>query len=136
MTDSSSTPTPTPRRSAFAARLSNVLSDSTRNGWLLEDLAQLSDEHSLFLGRDWDVWARDDQLPPGVDAAAAAWRVWVILGGRGAGKTRAGAEWVRAKALGLLPGCGTEPAASAGNAAVPLFTTTSAQPRAGRATAV
>ena len=83
------------------------MSDSTRNGWLLEDLAQLSDEHSLFLGRDWDVWARDDQLPPGVDAAAAAWRVWVILGGRGAGKTRAGAEWVRAKALGILPGsCG------------------------------
>jgi len=29
--------------------------------------------------------------------------VWLILGGRGAGKTRAGAEWVRAKALGLAP---------------------------------
>ena len=31
-----------------------------------------------------------------------AWRVWLILGGRGAGKTRAGAEWVRAKALGRV----------------------------------
>jgi phage terminase large subunit-like protein len=31
----------------------------------------------------------------------AAWRVWLLLGGRGAGKTRAGAEWVRAVALGL-----------------------------------
>lgn len=33
----------------------------------------------------------DHQLPPAGD-----WRNWVILGGRGAGKTRAGAEWVRA----------------------------------------
>lgn len=33
----------------------------------------------------------------------APWRVWLVMGGRGAGKTRAGAEWVRAKALGLHP---------------------------------
>jgi len=39
---------------------------------------------------DWDLWAREDQLPPDGD-----WTTWVILGGRGAGKTRAGAEWVR-----------------------------------------
>jgi predicted phage terminase large subunit-like protein len=33
-------------------------------------------------------------LPP--DAAqGGAWTVWLMLGGRGAGKTRAGAEWVR-----------------------------------------
>lgn len=44
----------------------------------------------------WPVWARDDQLPPDGDA----WRVWLILGGRGAGKTRAGAEWVRSLAMG------------------------------------
>ena len=38
----------------------------------------------------WELWARDDQLaPPG------AWRVWLLRSGRGAGKTRAGAEWVR-----------------------------------------
>ncbi|HWJ99431.1 MAG TPA: terminase family protein [Xanthobacteraceae bacterium] len=30
-----------------------------------------------------------------------AWKTWLILGGRGAGKTRAGAEWVRGMALGL-----------------------------------
>ena len=47
---------------------------------------------------DWQVWARDDQLPPPLEAEG--WRSWVILGGRGAGKTRAGAEWVRAIALG------------------------------------
>ena len=34
------------------------------------------------------------------------WRNWLILGGRGAGKTRAGAEWVRALALGLWPELG------------------------------
>ncbi len=39
----------------------------------------------------FEFWALDHQLPPESD-----WRTWVILGGRGAGKTRAGAEWVRA----------------------------------------
>ncbi len=34
------------------------------------------------------------------DAALASWRVWLMLGGRGSGKTRAGAEWVRAVACG------------------------------------
>ncbi len=43
----------------------------------------------------WEIWAREDQLPP-----QGAWRNWLILGGRGAGKTRAGAEWVRGIALG------------------------------------
>ncbi|EPX81935.1 Gene Transfer Agent terminase protein [Salipiger mucosus DSM 16094] len=38
------------------------------------------------------------QLPPPGD-----WRSWVIMGGRGAGKTRAGAEWVRAQVEGALP---------------------------------
>lgn len=37
-------------------------------------------------------WAMPHQLPPQGD-----WRIWVVLGGRGAGKTRAGAEWLRAK---------------------------------------
>lgn len=37
----------------------------------------------------WEFWARDAQLPPGGD-----WRIWLFLGGRGSGKTRAGAEWI------------------------------------------
>jgi phage terminase large subunit-like protein len=44
----------------------------------------------------WALWARPDQLPP-----EGSWRTWLVLGGRGAGKTRAGAEWVRALALGV-----------------------------------
>jgi phage terminase large subunit-like protein len=39
---------------------------------------------------DWRFWARSDQLPPPGD-----WVYWLILAGRGAGKTRAGAEAVR-----------------------------------------
>ncbi len=38
----------------------------------------------------WEGWARDEQLPP-----REAWRTWLISAGRGFGKTRAGAEWVR-----------------------------------------
>ncbi len=46
----------------------------------------------------FDFWAMPHQLPPEGD-----WRTWVILGGRGAGKTRAGAEWVRAITQGARP---------------------------------
>ncbi len=41
----------------------------------------------------WDFWARDDQRPP-----PDAWRTWLVLAGRGFGKTRMAAEWVRAAA--------------------------------------
>ncbi len=41
------------------------------------------------LRHEWDFWGREEQLPP-----ESAWRAWVFLGGRGVGKTRAGAEWV------------------------------------------
>ena len=39
---------------------------------------------------DWPLWARPDQLPP-----EGVWRTWLLLGGRGSGKTRSGAEFVR-----------------------------------------
>lgn len=38
----------------------------------------------------WEIWGRDEQLAP-----MGNWRVWMICAGRGFGKTRAGAEWVR-----------------------------------------
>ncbi len=38
----------------------------------------------------WAFWARESQLPPLGD-----WTTWLLMGGRGSGKTRAGAEWVR-----------------------------------------
>jgi phage terminase large subunit-like protein len=48
------------------------------------------------LNRTWTNWARLNQLPP----EGSKWRRWLILGGRGSGKTRAGAEWVKAMAHG------------------------------------
>lgn len=52
----------------------------------------------------WPFWARPDQLPPEWN-----WRTWLILCGRGWGKTRTGAEWVyeqvrRGKKWGVLIG--------------------------------
>jgi phage terminase large subunit-like protein len=46
----------------------------------------------------FEFWALPHQLPP-----PGAWKTWVIMGGRGAGKTRAGAEWVRAQVEGPTP---------------------------------
>jgi len=46
----------------------------------------------------FEFWAMPHQLPP-----EGSWRSWVIMGGRGAGKTRAGAEWVRAQVEGARP---------------------------------
>ncbi len=40
----------------------------------------------------WPLWARDSQMPPSGD-----WAVWLLMAGRGFGKTRTGAEWVRAR---------------------------------------
>jgi len=58
----------------------------------------LSEGGRIALPYLFDFWAHPHQLPPEGD-----WRTWVILGGRGAGKTRAGAEWVRAQVEGARP---------------------------------
>ena len=55
-------------------------------------LANLSDEEALMALTAWELWARPEQLPPAGD-----WTTWLYMGGRGAGKTRAGAEWIRAR---------------------------------------
>ncbi len=47
----------------------------------------------VALNHDWGFWADKRQLAPEGD-----WRVWLLMAGRGFGKTRAGAEWVRALA--------------------------------------
>ncbi len=46
----------------------------------------------------WPFWARENQQPPLGD-----WHAWLLLGGRGSGKTRAGAEWIRAQVEGSSP---------------------------------
>lgn len=56
-------------------------------------LATLSDSECEELLYDWDFWARDKQRTPDGN-----WSNWLILAGRGFGKTRVGAEWVRQQA--------------------------------------
>lgn len=50
------------------------------------------------LNKTWSEFAHPHQRPPQVGNNGKPWTTWLILGGRGAGKTRAGAEWVRAQA--------------------------------------
>lgn len=61
-------------------------------------MEQLSENALKALPYLFEVWAHAHQLPPD-----GAWRTWVILGGRGAGKTRAGAEWIRTEVEGDTP---------------------------------
>jgi predicted phage terminase large subunit-like protein len=56
-------------------------------------LAEFSDRELADLEADWQFWARPEQLPP-----AGPWRTWLVMAGRGFGKTRTGAEWTRASA--------------------------------------
>jgi hypothetical protein len=44
----------------------------------------------LRIDAEFEAFAHEAQLPPGGDG----WRVWLLMAGRGFGKTRAGAEWI------------------------------------------
>lgn len=58
----------------------------------------LTTEQLVALKHSWEFWARAEQLPPTGD-----WRIWLLLAGRGFGKTRTICEWARAQAK-LMPG--------------------------------
>lgn len=69
---------------------------------IMEQLAELPEaERALALAGmdpetllwDWSVWGRPEQQAPEGD-----WNIWMYLAGRGAGKTRSAAEWVREQA--------------------------------------
>lgn len=62
-------------------------------GTLPAFLSSLSAREAAWLAGFWPLWAHSYQQPPPGD-----WTVWLLMGGRGAGKTRAGAEWVREEA--------------------------------------
>ncbi len=66
---------------------------TTMRSHLLSLAASLADSELSAIAFNWLVWAMPHQLPPEGD-----WTTWLLLGGRGAGKTRAGAEWVRSLA--------------------------------------
>lgn len=71
-----------------------MLPPQERDAWL----QALSDEDFAELEYDWSFWARPNQVAPGGE-----WSVWLILAGRGFGKTRCGAEWVRSMMCGDTP---------------------------------
>jgi phage terminase large subunit-like protein len=70
------------------------LSDEERE----EFMSGLTPEVLAQLKYDWNFWSRPNQLEPEGD-----WTTWLILAGRGFGKTRTGAEWVRANVCGDTP---------------------------------
>lgn len=70
------------------------LPESERKAFL-ETLTEAQAEDLLW---DWLAWARPNQIAPKGD-----WLTWLVLAGRGFGKTRCGAEWVRSIACGKTP---------------------------------
>jgi phage terminase large subunit-like protein len=72
--------------------------NSDRFDWLADDDVDAAAQIAAAMDQrendewpyHWGMTARDEQLPPPGD-----WRIWLILAGRGFGKTRSGAEWVR-----------------------------------------
>ncbi len=62
-------------------------------------VAELTDDELAEFVFSWGAWTRDEQWPP-----PGEWVTWLLVGGRGSGKTRAGAEWIRAQAAaGVTP---------------------------------
>lgn len=72
---------------------------------IAEEIAELSEEEQLEIygemtedelrsfAYDWGIWGRPEQRPP----EDGSWRIFLALAGRGWGKSRAGAEWIRSK---------------------------------------
>ena len=69
---------------------SSVIDQLRRQPDLRARLEKLSDAELHMLRFDWHSWARPEQQPP-----SNPWIRWLILAGRGFGKTRIGAESVR-----------------------------------------
>ena len=70
------------------------LASAPQRGCRKQFLEELSENALCALPWLFEFWALPHQLPPAGD-----WKTWVILGGRGAGKTRAGSEWVQERRL-------------------------------------
>lgn len=82
-----------PEDESVAERLREVDGRLLRNHHLktidISKLEDLSDEEADDLLHTWELWARPNQLEPD-----GQWTTWLILAGRGFGKTRCGAETV------------------------------------------
>lgn len=61
-------------------------------------LASLSEVEQAELRWHWNFWSRPNQIAPPGD-----WNTWLVLAGRGFGKTRMGSEWIRENVCGDSP---------------------------------
>lgn len=62
-------------------------------------LSSLTDQAKAELKWDWSFWGRPNQHAP-----EGVWNTWLVMAGRGFGKTRMGSEWIRQIAR-KYPGC-------------------------------
>ena len=76
----------------MSGSMAEILAELDRQapGFSAEVIGSLSERERFDAMYDWSVWRRPKQTTPPGD-----WRVWLILAGRGFGKTRTGAEFVR-----------------------------------------
>lgn len=70
------------------------MSPTERQTWL----DSLTDEQKAELRWHWAFWARQNQRAP-----EGVWNTWLVLAGRGFGKTRMGSEWIRENVCGTSP---------------------------------
>lgn len=77
----------------------SILSRAIKRHGVQAVLAELTPDQIQYLQYEWEAWARPEQLPPDGE-----WLIWMVLAGRGFGKTRLAAEWVRGYAQ-RNPGC-------------------------------
>src|SRR5688500_1868693 len=68
--------------------------------YVLSGLNQADLDH---IGQRWGIFAHGYQRPPDCAQGGGSWTTWLLIGGRGAGKTKSGAEWVRSLAGGERP---------------------------------
>ena len=70
------------------------MSEEERAQWL----ASLTEKQKAELKWHWPFWSRPNQRAPEGD-----WNTWLVLAGRGFGKTRMGSEWIRENVCGDTP---------------------------------
>src|SRR5262245_5740942 len=86
------------------ATLRAALTRSSQAGLSLDLLREIpSLRRWALFDRDFPVLAHPHQEAPTAANNGGPWTTWLVLGGRGAGKTRLGAEWVRAPAHSTPP---------------------------------
>lgn len=83
-------------------KLPLTLADAKRLAKMPDDelaawLAKCRPIDLLAMDASFELWAQRGQLPP----QSEGWRVWLMMAGRGFGKTRAGAEWIHQLASGV-----------------------------------